>query len=362
MINATGPTINSLSVMPLHLALGLALQIVNLCEEAAAALDGDIRKAKGQTSDTVTQKYRLAADLANKKNQVEENLNHCTVQVADMQEQIVDMTHEHPEFHQRVEGHLVDRSKEAVEARKHLRQLKSSKNQLDKELKVKQQQLNDIEKEIKQIEEFIEKEKGPFLEKFHNTMEQLNLKRQVYHKGALIGKDVEKIFGSQGQVIRNKISHVFHPQDIAVENETVRTFGSYMLAQKKRTLMEKFSAIYVLMAPSRLLCRHEVTLLKARCYSFGNWFPFNYPATGMKRKFHIVTHHVPEKAELRATVGMEAEHISESIHPVINRLKRRYSTVQSLKDQLPLICKDQWLLTNPKVPDYRQPKKRNKKN
>ena len=135
-----------------------------------------------------------------------------------------------------------------------------------------------------------------------------------------------------------------------------------MLAQKKRTLMEKFSAIYSLMAPSRPLCRHQVAFLKVCCYSFGNWFPFNYPATGMKRKFHIITHHVPEKADLKATVGMEAEHISESIHPVINRLQRRYATVQSLKSRLPLICKDQWLLTNSKVPDYRQPKKRNKKN
>lgn len=139
------------------------------------------------------------------------------MQVADIQEQIVDMTQEHPEF----EGHFVDHSKAAVEARKHIRQLNKSKNQLDKELKVKQQQLEDIEKDIKQIEKCIEEEKGPFLEKFQFQFQK-------------------SFFGSQGLVIRNKISHVFHPQDITLENETVCRFGSYMLAQKKRTLMEKF--------------------------------------------------------------------------------------------------------------------------
>ena len=49
-------------------------------------------------------------------------------------------------------------------------------------------------------------------------MDELSLKRQGYHKGALIGKDVEKIFGSKGQDIRDKISHVFRPQDITLEN------------------------------------------------------------------------------------------------------------------------------------------------
>ncbi|CAB3978763.1 Hypothetical predicted protein [Paramuricea clavata] len=58
----------------------------------------------------------------------------CIEKIADMWEQIIDVRKEDPDFHQRAEGQLVDRSKEAVEGRKHLHQLKNSKNEMEKEL------------------------------------------------------------------------------------------------------------------------------------------------------------------------------------------------------------------------------------
>ena len=46
-------------------------------------------------------------------------------------------------------------------------------------------------------------------------------------------------------------------------------------------------------------------------------------------KFYVLTYHIPEKAPSRSTVGMEAEHSSESIHTVRNSLNQTYHTVQS---------------------------------
>ena len=104
---------------------------------------------------------------------------------------------------------------------------------------------------------------------------------------------------------------------------------------------------------TRILCKHEVALLSGRCYSLGNWFPYLLPKENLSRKFHVLSCHVPEKVKHFHTVDLYSENISESIHPVVNKLKGRYSSVTDLKMQLTLICKDQWLATNPDVHDYR---------
>ena len=94
---------------------------------------------------------------------------------------------------------------------------------------------------------------------------------------------------------------------------------------KGSTLLTKLSLCFKLYPPSTLLCRHEVAFLAVRCASFGQWFPTNFPASNLLRKFHVLTYHVREKAMKRGTVGMEGEHCSESIHPVVNKLDRMFA-------------------------------------
>lgn len=354
MMNASGPVINTLSVMPLHLALGLGLQIVNLCHEAAIALDVSICESKGLTSDIVANAYIKVHDLTCDKIDVESQHTQVSLELQAMQQNIREKQEENPEYHKKENGHVTVHTVEAVKARREMRELTKAKQEVEKQKKALGKELEELEISIKSEEEVIEKEQGPFLKRYNSVMEGLSLKRRVYHSGALVGNDIDKLFGAKSKNNIIKLSKVYQETNIKLHNGEEKSFGSAKLVQIMRTLMEKFSSIYQLMSPSRPLCKHEVNILKVRCYSFGNWFPANFPNTNLKRKFHILTYHVPEKAELRATVGMEAEHISESIHPIVNALKRRYATVQSLKDQLPLICKDQWLMTNPKVPDFRE--------
>ena len=54
--------------------------------------------------------------------------------------------------------------------------------------------------------------KGPFQTKFDNSLEELNLKRQIYHKGALVGNDVAKIL--QPLNIRKIVRIRFKPLEI----------------------------------------------------------------------------------------------------------------------------------------------------
>ena len=58
---------------------------------------------------------------------------------------------------------------------------------------------------------------------------------------------------------------------------------------------------------------------------------------------------------MRKTVGMEAEQCSESIHPIVNELQRKYNTVRNSKNRLELTAKSQWLKSNRSLKNYRNP-------
>ena len=88
---------------------------------------------------------------------------------------------------------------------------------------------------------------------------------------------------------------------------------------------------------------------------YENWLPINFKEENLSRKFHMLTHEVPRKALMSATVGLEAEHCSESIHPFCNKWGRLYKTVQNDKQKLALIAKAQWLANNPGLANFNKP-------
>ena len=124
-------------------------------------------------------------------------------------------------------------------------------------------------------------------------------------------------------------------------------------------MLTKLSQCFKLYSVSAPLCPHEIAILGTRCTSFGQWFSVNFPNTNLLRKFHILTFHVPEKAILRGTVRMEAEHCSERIHPVVNKLNRMYPTTQNTCDRLALVAKSQWLQSESTLTNFSKPRKRN---
>ena len=133
-----------------------------------------------------------------------------------------------------------------------------------------------------------------------------------------------------------------------------------------RTLLTKFKQCFDLYSVSRPLCRHEVVCyifyifiyLSIRCARLGLWFPVQFPSTSIIPKFHVLTYHIRQKAQLRRTVGMEAEHSSETTHSVINSLNRTYHTVQNLTKRMELAFKVQCLRSNSTLKNYRKPLKR----
>ena len=137
-------------------------------------------------------------------------------------------------------------------------------------------------------------------------------------------------------------------------------FSSHRLKVKIRTLLGKFRQCYDLYSVARPQCKHEVGLLALRCSSFRSWLPTNFPDESITPKMHVLTYHISEKAKIMRTVGLEAENVSESIHPVMNKLQRTYCTVQNTQKRLELMAKGQWLKSDPRLKNFRIPEKRRK--
>ena len=76
--------------------------------------------------------------------------------------------------------------------------------------------------ELAHINQKINVMKGLFQTKFDNTLDEMNLKRQIYHKGTLVGSDIAKIL----QPIHIKqIVDNFKPIDIKLKYGEKRVFS-----------------------------------------------------------------------------------------------------------------------------------------
>ena len=82
---------------------------------------------------------------------------------------------------------------EAVKAREKARELKKGRAEQQHQAKRHQDQLKAAREQLTAIIAKINNLKGPFQKNLDGVLERMNLKRQVYHKGALVGNDVAEI-------------------------------------------------------------------------------------------------------------------------------------------------------------------------
>ena len=88
--------------------------------------------------------------------------------------------------------HTVD----AVKAREKARELKRQRDEQQKQAKQHENLFKTSQEQLEHIRSKINTLRKKKKKRFHNTLEAMNLKRQVYHKGALVGNDVAKILHS----------------------------------------------------------------------------------------------------------------------------------------------------------------------
>lgn len=171
---------------------------------------------------------------------------------------------------------------EAVKARERARELKKGRDEQQHQAKQHQDQLKAAKEQLTNVVAKIHNLKGPFQKRLDGVLERMNLKRQVYHKGALVGNDVAKILHPENI---GKIVNCFKPLRVNLQNGEHKVFSDQRSMNKVSTLLTKLSQCFQLYSPSTPLCRHEVAFLAVRCASFGHWFPINFPNTNLLQKF-----------------------------------------------------------------------------
>ena len=185
-----------------------------------------------------------------------------------------------------------DKSKDAVLIRKRANELKKDIEKVGKNIKDNEKLENDQHVTLANILENINRHKGPFKTKLDEVSDSFKLERTVYHSGALVGNDVNKLAKTENIP---KLCNIFKPMEIQLPNGTMKVFGSNKLAQLLRTRFIKFRGCYQLYMESRHLCRHEVLKLCIRAYSYGNWLPKNFKEESLSRKFTCLPMRFPGK-------------------------------------------------------------------
>ena len=333
-----GYVIDTVSTTPLHISLGIGLQILNIVENEAILQDKEVKDQEGEYDAFVIAFEHKKEVLAvcqitrNKIDKVEDKINH----VKERKKEIISTR---AAFFKPDKKGKLNQSDMAVGTRQAYKRLDNEKADLLKEKDKHEKQLGKEEKKLDKVLEELEKVKGPFKTRFDEVLANMKLKRAAYHSGALIGPDVKKL--TLWKNIR-ELGKVFKPFKTSGQ-----VFGDQQVKVRIITLLRKFKQCYDLYTANRVLCKHEVEMLALRCASLGCWFPVTYPAANLKRKFHLLTVDVPKQARRLKTVGLITEQTIEAIHPYINELDRRFAKVAQESRKGLIICKQQNMHSQP---------------
>ena len=136
LIDAKGPVLDHVSVMPLHLSLGIGLQLVDMAEDLATAINLEIREDNGLSSAAVITAIEKNESLQQEHKEMEDNLNSLKANAEHILQQLLNLNQQHPEFEAKTGTIFTNRSKEAVEGRKKIRELKQQQVKNKQEQKI----------------------------------------------------------------------------------------------------------------------------------------------------------------------------------------------------------------------------------
>ena len=321
--------------MPSHISLGVGLQVLNIVEKEAIKLDDTVREAEGQPNENISTLMDELTKLGDIYSEQIEKLNLMKAKRDESSSYLSEFTKERANFLEKNGRKYVDVTPAGCNIKANHRKLKLEHDKAVKQLKQIEKDTEMLSKHVDEKKRELEGKKGHFQSKFCEVIDNINLHRQAYHSHALVGNDVHKFTKTKNI---KQLADVFKPTVIRQADNKSSMFSSERLRNKIKTLLWKFIDYYKMYSIKRPLCKHEVALLTVRCASLGSWMPGSFPDESIIRKFHVLTYHIPQKARKRKSVGIEAEHYSEAIHPVINELDRKYHCVQ-IKGKTGMYCK-----------------------
>ena len=175
------------------------MQFLNIAENIAVSLDIDVRKENGLTSNGLIEAYNKEHALVSEISDLTNQIQHTESEITTLEENRIDVKTSYLQHFEKQNGKSLPQNQEAKACCQQFsvltKQLSENKSELKRQTKLKISKEN----ELKELDKYISQIKGPFKTKFDNLMDSLNLKRQVYHSGALVGNDIDRIYGNAGR-------------------------------------------------------------------------------------------------------------------------------------------------------------------
>lgn len=134
LIQGEGSVLKHVSVMPLHLSLGIGLCLVNVASDLAKSIDRQIRNDSGLCSDVIAEALEHRDSLLEERQHIEHiktELNTISTSLTSIEHRIGSIQEEHPEFLACDGKKLSNQGPEAVDGHKKLRQLKKERQSTD---------------------------------------------------------------------------------------------------------------------------------------------------------------------------------------------------------------------------------------
>lgn len=156
--------------------------------------------------------------------------------------------------------------------------------------------------------------RGPVETMLNDILEkELKVQKQAYHSQCFVGNHCKIILKNSEKLLR--------------------VISDEQLKAKLSNLFTKLHDIFSLFE-ARFLSDEEVNTLCKLCWSFGEWFPVEFPDEKIPPKLHFLVAHIPQCAIKWRTVGLLSEQGLESIHASLNAEERVYASVRDKQERL----------------------------
>ena len=368
LIYTPGPPIQSFSVTPLHLFLGLSLEQVRLLEWELKELDAEWAAAQGtapslpakesarllemeaQASSLTQQIAQLEADLSKHSNAMEliesDEANAAAVLRGKKEKSRKKDPPPALPFELEYRGH-----------RKALAAAQQAKPKAEGELSKLQQEIVKLYSQVA----------GPFMRSFYELMDSFNLERKAYHSGALPGNDCEKIFRPDvcekfaALLNRKRVSVDLsvsqkdaEPPYVHISVSNIAGLGDNQRAKQFADVWHTLGEAASLWTRHNPLCEHEIVRFRQLRERLAIGYAELYPAKEPPPKMHVALYHVYEQLLWLGSTGQLHEGVVEAFHVIDNRHTVRWANVKNPEQNITMRARAAWQLQHPSLESIRK--------
>ena len=135
MLLAKEDVIKHVSVIPLHLSLGIGLQFLNIAENVAVSLDVQVKEANGLTSDGIIESYNKQCELEAEIQLINDDVAFTKEQIKIFLKQKRQNENDKSQHFEKDNGRLKDLSQDAKISRKQVAAVNKDVKMLEEKLK-----------------------------------------------------------------------------------------------------------------------------------------------------------------------------------------------------------------------------------